>query len=273
MASRASVRHAVVAAAVASTVAGCSLLVDSGGLSGTDAPVVDGGTSPADVALDAPTTSADAGSDAAPSDPSLIGEWLFDDIGATLSADTSGQGRAALLKAAAKVTTGGVRGGALAVAGGLDQAVVPGLAAQSFPTTGTLSVWVRYTFNPADGENRAVFDAWDANREHLFLRRANDTPSPKELQFALQDLKAGYVADAYFTLEPSTWAHVVMTWDAVRQQIVCFVDKREIGRRSYGRAFLPRTQDFVLGNNWVGLLDEVRLWNRALDPTEVAVLD
>lgn len=265
---------AVVACVVAGLGAACSLFVDANGLSGESADAGAPATADAGVANDSggpPPTPADAG-DAGARDPSLVGEWHFDDIGGTLSPDTSGYGRPALLKGAAQIVAGGVRGGALALAGGSDVAVVSALDGAAFPTTGTLSLWVRYTFNPGDGQSRAIFDDWNGTRSHLFLRRPDGATNAKMMQVALQD-STTYVAVGGFALEPSTWAHVVVTWDAVTRQLVLFVAGREIAVTPYARPFSPDGERFVLGGNWVGQIDELRLWTRVLSDIEVAGLD
>jgi hypothetical protein len=203
-------------------------------------------------------------------DPALVGEWLFDEIGAGTARDTSGKGRDARLTMSATLAPGGVRGGALTVTGGGDSAIVDALEGTAFPASGTLSLHVRYTFDPADGVNRSVFDSYDVAREHLFLRRANgDT---KTLQYALQPATSTYSAVLDFTLEPRTWAHVVMTWDAKLEVQVLYIDGREKGRFQYQKPFTPKAQRFVLGVDWVGQIDEVRLWDRVIEPIEVSKL-
>lgn len=255
-------------------VAACSLFVDAGELSGGGEP---GADAAADVAAPGPgdaggpdRASPDGGADAAdPLRVGLVGEWLFDEVGASIAADTSGKGRPARFAGAARIAAGGVRGGALTLGGGADRAIVDALEGAAFPKEGTLSLRARYTFNPSDGQNRAIFDDWDDRRLHLFLRRANDG-APKSIQFAIQ-APSGYAFVTERDLEPSTWAHYVLTWSA--QEAAYYADDREVRRGPYDRAFGTAGQRFVLGANWVGQIDEVKLWDRVLSALEVAVLD
>lgn len=267
MRGRTTVAAAVVAAA---PLAACSLLVSTSGLEG------DADKAPAPDASDDGRTpgSGEGGEDAAPRDPNLVGAWSFEEQSGRVALDASGLAHDAVLGSAVTWTAAGARGGGVHFDGSSDTVLVPTLGGASFPTTGTLSVWFRYAFPPNDPSNRAIFDNWDDDRGHIFFRRANGA-ADYVFQAALQPSNAstvGYSQHHNFEVQPSTWVHFVVTWDAGERAAAFYVDGKLLHRAAYRSDFQPDGQRFALGERFLGELDEVRLYDRALVEAEVAAL-
>ncbi|MDB5219469.1 MAG: hypothetical protein JWO86_7396 [Myxococcaceae bacterium] len=254
----------------------CSLTVSTSGLSGGADPSLDGGAAMTDGAVageggSVEASVVDAALDA-PHDPSLLGEYSFEDPSGFSVHDSSGNGHDGLIQAAATFVADGARGRALAV-DSTGFFVVDGLSAGQFPHSGTLSLWFRFDFAPDSIQGRSVFDDWDDTRTHLFVRRGPSAP-PGEFQMALQGASSQYAVAASFVTVRNTWTHVVMTWDEATSIGALYADRMLLHRGSYAMPFvLGDGQRFRFGEGLIGGIDEVRLYSRALTGDEVTKLD
>jgi hypothetical protein len=254
----------------------CSLLVSTSDLAGGDAPPMNADANASDAT---PIDSAivtegglDAGADVADArDPSLVAEFSFEDPAGTIARDTSGNGRDAILFGGAAFADKGVRGRALTL-GTTAYASVNSLAAAGFPRSGTLSLWFRHQL-PADGENRAIFDDYDNARSHVFVRHAL-AADVNAFQVALQPMDniGDYSFICPFTVLPNVWTHVVVSWNEAKSEGGCWVGGALIKISAYLKPFVPTNQVFRLGEQFIGDIDEVRLYSRALSVAEVDLI-
>jgi hypothetical protein len=263
----------VLGAIGAATFCGCSLIVSTSGLSEGPAPTTpDSSDAPAPVpeaAIDVGVPDVDAGIDAAPRDPSVIGEWRFDDLD-----DTSGKGHSAELTGDAVLTLDPVRGKCVTLAGA-GRVRMPSLWGSGFPPNGTLSFHVKYTSDPADPVDRTLFDGWEGARAHLFVRRPPDA-GVRQFQAAFQPPNTTYAWAVGFTIAPSTWTHLVIVWksgNATTGEGALYVDKNLVKRTALDSAFAPTDQNFELGIRYIGSIDDVVLYDRALSDAEALALD
>jgi hypothetical protein len=252
----------------------CSLLVPTSDLAESRPPRTpspDGGSVSSGTG---PSTPPDAGADidaGSPiSDPSLVGAWSFDETSGNTSVDVSGHGHTANL-IGPSFAPGGVRGGCVNLAGDSSFVAVEDFSGAGFPRTGTFSIWFRWASMNV-GDQNSVLDTWDGTYDHVFLRHANgDTVGT--FQIALQTLKpAGYVFESDFPIAQDHWSHVVFSWDETNRQAVSYVDGKEVLRGQYTMPFSPTGEHFHLGQYLTGAIDEVRLYNRALDGAEATAL-
>jgi len=204
----------------------------------------------------------------------LVGYWKFDELSGTTAADSAGGDNNGTLKGFLlqwKPSEGKVRG-ALRY-GGDPQAYV------AFPTTGmsttaaTIAFW-GYLDEPQPGQIRYFFGhttipSWE-NRIQIYM----DDPTN------MLDIGLGYshtvVADL-LPLETQTWYHIALTWDA--GTYVVYINGEEMTRGSYDVSGLTTLNtEADIGNNgdregrdqgFGGLIDEVRLYNRALTQAEI----
>jgi hypothetical protein len=258
----------VVAVALGSLVAGCTLLVST---SGFDDGKPDAGTTPRpkDSGSIAPTDAqptTDSGlADAGTADrelPGLIGAWLFDDGTAN---DSSGHAHHGAFAGDAVVADTN-RGKAMHVSGA-GRMHVDTLLNTAFPASGTLSVWFQWATMAVEDQN-GFFDSWDDTRDHIFVRHANgDTVGT--IQIALQKPSLYEIAPT-FDLAQNTWTHVVVAWNAVTQVATVFVDEQKVASGIYrDGSFTPSGQHCVFGDSVDGLIDDIRLYDRALSDAEM----
>jgi hypothetical protein len=266
----------VVAAILAvSSVAACSLLVSTSGLSVAAAPAApgeggtatDAGAPAADASFDAPDTS--TGVDA--SEPNVIARYSFEDAPGLVARDTSGNGRDAVLAGDATFVDDGAHGHALAVAGTGSMVVTALAGSAAFPPSGTLSFWFRYSFPTGEMVERSIFDKWDSTRHHLFVRRG-DTATGTDFQAAAQ-VTNSYAFATSFNVVPGTWAHCVLTWDAVAKSAAFYLNGGSVAAGPYDIDFDVQDQHFRMGEGLIGGIDEVRLYDRVLTAVEVGKLE
>lgn len=250
---------------------GCSLLVSTTDLTGGDAgtPHAESGAPLADATLDGPVRDANVDADAGRRDPSIIGEWTFED-----TRDGSGKGHDIQLVGDAVFAADGLRGKCVTLSGD-GRIKVPSLSTTGFPPQGTLSAHLKYTSAEDDITDRTLIDGWDDTRAHLFIRRPPEA-APREFQAALQPTGSTYAWVADFTLARNAWAHIVLVWksgDGNTGEGGLYVDKKLVKRSGLDRAFTPTAQEFELGVRLIGSIDDVVLYDRALTEAEALALD
>jgi large repetitive protein len=259
---------------------GCSLLISTDDLDkGSSSSTGGSGGSPPDGGAvttgggdggGGGTSTTGAGGGGGAIDPGLIAAWSFDETSGGVAQDSTGHGHDAILTSSASFTPDGQNGGALELHG-LDFASVASLTGAVFPQTGTFSLWFRFSFDPADVTGRGIFDDYDTTRGHVFIRRAPNA-DPGQFQAVLQAAGGQYAFAAGIDAEQGVWRHVVVTWDASSEKAALYLDGALASSDSYAYPFEITYQSFKLGDGFVGAIDEVRLYDRALPPAEAGAL-
>ncbi len=201
----------------------------------------------------------------------LIGEWSFDgaDATGTLALDRSGNGNSATLTNGATFTRGKF-GQAIQFASASGQYAVTGNAAVLRPTTAvTLSTWIKTTTDGKDVAGSGI---------HGYGLQI----SAGQIYWYTYGNTNGYMHLAASTLTNGNWHHIVGTWDGSGPTSVIYVDGVDISATLGGT--LPTSLDYTQsafyigddpgggGGTFNGLIDEVRVYNRALSAAEVAQL-
>jgi len=205
-------------------------------------------------------------------DAGLIGYWRFDESSGTIAADSAGGDNDGTLSANVKwQPNDGKSGGALLYDG-------TSTAHVEFPTkgmsasAGTVAVW-GYLSEPQPSQTRYFFGHTTQppynNRVQLYMDGANT-----ELDLGLGDSHTRRTA--IMILETETWYHVALTWD--NGNYVVYVNGEEAATGTY--TGLAAIHPFAwIGNDgnpvsegteaFGGLLDEVRLYDRALNADQI----
>jgi hypothetical protein len=226
--------------------------------------------SPSDAASDrsAPATNdaapeAGDAADAAPDD--LLAAWEFEGSGITVE-DVTGHGHTLALIAGATQGDGGLDGGGALVVHGFDFARADSLAGRAFPRSGTITFFLRYTTDAGSG---SLFDGHDEERSHIFVRRVSGAGA---IQVALQVVDGGYAYEATFGSNPGTWNHVAIAWDEDAGSARNYINGARFRTRDYMKPFTPDDQRVTLGSGFVGTIDRVRIYTRALTDEEISAL-
>jgi len=201
----------------------------------------------------------------------LVGYWSFDESthGTTSVADLSGNNnRGHLINGPQKAI--GKIGQGLSFDGVDDQVVLPTSAVLSMTSSVTVSAWIRRQGNAATYarifEHGMVSGA--PNLEYSLIIDNTD-----KLAFGLT---TGGVADetpSNATLPQNVWIHVVGTWDGTNKRLYIngSLDRTIAQSGTITEQNNTNTLGYRIGpmHNFNGLIDDVRIYNRALSADEI----
>ena len=249
-----------------------SVAVDTAGLApGTyraavrvDAPALGGPPRvvPVTLTLSSPPRAGDPAPPAAPrSGP--VGAWGFDERSGRTALDGSGSGNRGTLSG--PVRTRGRFGGGLAFDGRRDWVSVPDSPSLDLTTGMTLEAWVR----PArvGGAWRTVLVKERGTRLAYGLY-AGPRPSGHVYTSAERALRGRSA------LRRNRWSHLAMTWDG--KVIRAYVDGRRVAGHALAGTAQRSSGPLRIGGNGIwpewfaGVIDEVRVYDRALTAAEIA---
>jgi len=195
----------------------------------------------------------------------LEGHWKMDDGSGTAVLDSSGEGRDGVIASMTEDWVDGQIAGALDFDGGNGH--VTGLG--DVPTESfTLAGWVKDT----GGSGWKVI--YSADQELWF---GVDTGGNAKLYADVGGNGHG-ANTANGTWTQNVWHHVAVTWNG--DDVHIYIDGADMSTTVYGTPNNPQAEPGIFGawsdnpnnENWVGPMDDMRLYTRALNSDEVAVL-
>ena len=196
----------------------------------------------------------------------LVGAWGFNEASGTTVADSSGNGNNGTITGATPNAAGRF-GGALSFDGVNDIVTVADANSLDVRTSMTLSAWVRPT---AGGGWRTVLLKEQPGQLVYALYSSTDNNRPSGHVFTSGDMAVQGPA----VLPANTWSHLAMTWDGLTMRI--YVNGAQVssgaltGTGALSASPLRIGGNSVWGEWFAGLIDEVRVYNRALTPAEIA---
>ncbi|MHC4541210.1 MAG: LamG-like jellyroll fold domain-containing protein, partial [Planctomycetota bacterium] len=213
-------------------------------------------------------------------DPDLFGWWRLDDGSGTTARDSSGNGNHGTLTGDPEWVAGKI-GGALQFDGQGAERVLLG----SFDVTGnaiSIACWFKADNLDTPGNDpRMVSKAiGGSNDQHWFMVSSSRQSGIKVLRFRLRtdgvtsEIKADTTTG---TIELDTWIHVTTTWDGATMRI--YKNGVEVGSLAKGGTLSAGPAvNVAIGNQptvgddrpFSGLIDDVRIYTRALTPEEIA---
>ncbi len=210
--------------------------------------------------------------DAAPQDfaRGLVGHWTFDDGKGSIARDVSGRGNHGTVMGGAKWTQG-IIGGALEFDGMDDFVSIPNESKFDITGSVTVSAWIRV---------QSFTKSWQAivtkGDRTWRLHRAN---SGNSVGFACSDLSRNQTGDLYGDKDVADgrWHHVAGVLDGTRISI--YVDGALDASAASSPNISVNDYSVLIGENaettgrlFRGLIDDVRIYDRALSVDELRAL-
>jgi hypothetical protein len=212
----------------------------------------------------------------------LVGYWKFDEDSGTTAEDSAGSNDGTLTNMAGTEWTGGRLGNALDF-DGTDDYVIDDDAESYLNglTAATVSVWIK---SDVTGVNNGFISNEDSNNDFGITIRYD---SSGLYGSGTNVIKAGFgnasLAGPQSSVESSSnvqttdWQHIVVTWQASQAPVLYINGQLDTPTfTSNSATSIDNLTFFKIGahgqGEWQGLVDDVRVYNRALSAAEAAAL-
>lgn len=209
----------------------------------------------------------------------LVGYWNFDEVNGTTANDSSGNGNTGTLVNGPTWTTGKVGSGALSF-DGVDDRINAGSSSSldNLHTTGGLSIslWINPRTSGENGGGR-IIDKDESTSGTFYLAMSGNT----QLQFIKDGSTDLYIKTNTSSVSLNNWQHIALTWDGSTNAsgVHIYVNGTETSyyTQTNGVSLNPdASMNLLIGSNqygnysFDGLMDEVRIYNRALSASEIS---
>jgi hypothetical protein len=200
--------------------------------------------------------------------PGLVAAWAFNETSGTTASDASGNGRTGTVSGAAW-TTSGRYGGALSFDGVNDWVTVADANALDLTTGMTLSAWVRPT--AVTGWRTIVMK--EAPSSLTYGLYAGDQTGLPSFFLTAGGFDQYQAINGTSSVPLSAWTHIAATFDGATMRL--FVNGTQVASMPQTVPMTTSNAPLRIGGNaiwgeyFVGLIDEVHVYNRALSSGEI----
>jgi len=210
----------------------------------------------------------------------IVGWWKLDDASGTTATDSSGQMNNGSITGTVSWTTGHLNGAL--IFNGSDTAVNVGTPSiLNLTHVGTISCWVKYDNTAAAGSGKWPMilgnGDWTNDLNGYMLALNSTAGSEGQVIFQILNASSGIFVNSTLQYGDNTWHHICGTWDGTN--LTLYVNGTSVGTTPQTIDAVSGVNPFVMGRNalaansfYNGVIDDVRVYNRALSSTEVAAL-
>ena len=201
---------------------------------------------------------------------SLVGYWAFDEGKGDIAKDYSENGNDGILKGGPKWVDGKF-GSALEFDGVDDYVEVPNMAGIAAFDEGTIELWVNLT--TWDNYDNLFGTQTEANNLNVIRFERGYNGNADKVRAIFGD-RAGQYQSVFSdtVLKTGTWTHLALTWSKAKSSATVYLNGVPTERS------ITRFQDIYpavrIGTGYAGrftegLIDEVRMWSKALSQKEL----
>jgi len=201
----------------------------------------------------------------------LAGHWKLDEDSGTTASDSSNKGNDGTLTNMDASTdwVSGKIDGALDFDGSNDHILVPHDPALSLINQLTVASWIYK--NTKSGYDFVINKGTSGNNRNYCFGTVND-----RIVFGFYN--GGfrrYVIDV--NLQTATWYHIAATFNNAKNKVRVYLNGAEVKNWTTNRQPLINSENLYIGRSqfgqyWDGKLDDVRIYNRVLNPVEIETL-
>jgi hypothetical protein len=204
-------------------------------------------------------------------DPALVGWWTFDEGSGNIAADSSGNGNDGTLNGPVEWTTEGKVGGAMKFTGPYNYILVQDSPSLDMTQEITIAAWI----NPSwTGNNRILQkSSGGGDNQYRLLKEWGDF-----MVFHLPGLTPDRI-DVPGLPPIGEWTHLAATYDGSSMKVyydgVVVFEMAASGQLGVSDGTLTigtKHETAPAGDEYNGMLDDVRIYNRALSQSEIKML-
>jgi hypothetical protein len=189
--------------------------------------------------------------------------------------DASGNGNAGTLVNSPAWTGGKVGGGALSLNGSTSYVNLISLTSLGFSTNFTYMAWIKLTSNPGGAANIVGLANGGGGGNSWEILAV--TPSPSQINYRFNNSSGSLNALGGTTLNNNQWYHLAVSVNGT--SITIYLNGISDGSGVGYASFLQTPTAGSFGTfpgqavqNFPGLIDDVRIYNRALSASEIQAL-
>mgnify|MGYP006277152117 CR=1 FL=1 len=198
----------------------------------------------------------------------LIGYWNFDDGTAK---DSSNNGNNGVISGGEIVD--GVSGYGVEITDSDEISSIPSSLDDSIQNQFTISTWIKW-YGPHQYHNRSYIFDYRGGSTTGFIYLLEEDGS---LTFNIKDSKDGLVVKSDIKIPINVWTHVAGIFNYDANQMCIYIDGVKVGTNTTISRYSNCGLSPAIGNNrWPGprcplngIIDEMRIYNRALSSTEI----
>jgi hypothetical protein len=232
----------------------------------TSAPVSTATAAPSNLQVTAFAVTATPTATPTPASNGLVAAYSFNEGTGTVVHDVSGNNNNGTIASATWTTTGRY-GSALSFNGKSSLVTVPESPSLDLKTALTLEAWVKPTA-AASGFQAIIFKEMPTDTAY-YLYRSGFSAAPLGGVY----IGAEQTATATSGLTLNSWSHMALTYNGTQEQIyvngALVASRNQTGTVQTSSGVLHIGGDSLWGEYFLGSIDEIRIYNRALTAAEV----
>lgn len=201
-------------------------------------------------------------------DPSLVGWWTFDEGTGSVAGDSSGNGNDGTLNGPVEWTADGKIGGAMKFTGPYNYVSVPSSPELNPTSAITIAAWI----NPSWTGNNRILQKGRSDNQYRLIKEWGDNT-----KFHLSGVGELFPQEVLPPL--GEWTHLAATYDGSSMKL--YFDGIVVAEMAASGDIATSDEPLIIGNKhetapggdeFNGMLDDVRIYSRALSASEIKKL-